>query len=156
MREWAAGSARRPLARSAGSPRSLPLSLAKAPAFAGGQAIAADDDRQTKTPIYPNELAAHCKAKTGIFLLFFLNYCYPGGFSATGRQARPQKARARKKLFEKLNRVASNLGLAVVEDPARAKPEAALEAPPPPQAGEPKPLPAGDKEKIPWGVGASG
>jgi predicted transcriptional regulator len=63
---------------------------------------------------------------------------------------------ARKKLFEKLNRVASNLGLAVVEDPAKTKPQAALEAPPPPQAGEPKPAPAGDKEKIPWGVGGSG
>ena len=31
---------------------------------------------------------------------------------------------ARKKLFEKLNRVAANLGLAVIEDPAKAKAEA--------------------------------
>jgi hypothetical protein len=37
---------------------------------------------------------------------------------------------ARKKLFDKLNRVAANLGLTVVEDPANAKEEAAPETPP--------------------------
>jgi predicted transcriptional regulator len=62
---------------------------------------------------------------------------------------------ARKKLFEKLNRVAGNLGLAVVEDPAKAKPQAALEAPASPEPDEPKP-PAAEEEKKPWGFGASG
>jgi hypothetical protein len=57
---------------------------------------------------------------------------------------------ARKKLFEKLNRVAANLGLAVIEDPAKAgaapAPEAAAEL------AAPQP-PAGEKEKMPWGGG---
>jgi hypothetical protein len=61
---------------------------------------------------------------------------------------------ARKKLFEKLNRVAANLGLAVIEDPAKAKPIPAPEALPSPESGEPK-APAGEKENTPWGVGAS-
>jgi len=61
---------------------------------------------------------------------------------------------ARKKLFEKLNRVAANLGLAVIEDPAKAQAKPAPEAAPTPEPGEPK-GPAADKEKTPWGVGAS-
>jgi hypothetical protein len=58
---------------------------------------------------------------------------------------------ARKKLIDKLNRVAGNLGLAVIEDPARAQ---AAQAPPTPAPGEPR-APAAEKEKTPWGVGAS-
>ena len=61
---------------------------------------------------------------------------------------------ARKKLLDKLNRVAGNLGLAVIEDPARAKAKPAPEAAPSPESSEHK----GDKdekEKMPWGVGAS-
>ena len=37
---------------------------------------------------------------------------------------------ARKKLFEKLNRVAANLGLAVIEDPTKAQAKPAPEAAP--------------------------
>ncbi len=55
---------------------------------------------------------------------------------------------SRKKLLDKLNRVAGNLGLAVIEDPAKAKPA------PTPAPDEPKGPPA-EKEKSPWGVGAS-
>ena len=61
---------------------------------------------------------------------------------------------ARKKLFEKLNRVAANLGLAVIEDPTKAQAKPAPEAAPAPEPGEPK-GPAAEKEKTPWGVGAS-
>ncbi len=62
---------------------------------------------------------------------------------------------ARKKLFEKLNRVAANLGLAVIEDPAKAKEKpAAPEPAPAPQLAAPEP-PAEDKEKTPWGVGGT-
>ena len=61
---------------------------------------------------------------------------------------------ARKKLLEKLNRVAANLGLAVIEDPTKAQAKPAPEAAPTPEPGEPK-GPAADKEKTPWGVGAS-
>ena len=61
---------------------------------------------------------------------------------------------ARKKLLEKLNRVAANLGLAVIEDPTKAQAKPAPEAAPAPEPGEPK-GPAADKEKTPWGVGAS-
>ncbi len=61
---------------------------------------------------------------------------------------------ARKKLFEKLNRVAANLGFAVIEDPAKAKPKPAPGAAPSPELCPPK-EPAVDKEKTPWGVGAS-
>ncbi len=61
---------------------------------------------------------------------------------------------ARKKLFEKLNRVAANLGLAVIEDPAKAGAAAAPEAAATPELAAPEP-PAGEKEKMPWGVGAS-
>jgi predicted transcriptional regulator len=58
---------------------------------------------------------------------------------------------ARHKLVEKLNRVAANLGLAVVKlDEARPAPDAA----PGLESGEPKEPPA-EKEKTPWGVGAS-
>jgi hypothetical protein len=71
---------------------------------------------------------------------------------------------ARRKLFEKLNRVAANLGLGLIEDPTKAK---AIPAPPipapaiaPPEAapaaaaGEPKGE-ADEKEKMPWGLGAN-
>jgi CRISPR/Cas system CSM-associated protein Csm2 small subunit len=61
---------------------------------------------------------------------------------------------ARKKLFEKLNRVAANLGLAVIEDPAKAEEKPAPEPAPEPELAAPEP-PAGDKEKMPWGVGAT-
>jgi CRISPR/Cas system CSM-associated protein Csm2 small subunit len=61
---------------------------------------------------------------------------------------------ARKKLFEKLNRVAANLGLAVIEDPAKASAKPAPEAAPTREPGEPKEAVA-EKEKMPWGVGAS-
>lgn len=61
---------------------------------------------------------------------------------------------ARKKLFDKLNRVAANLGLAVIEDPAKAKEKPASEPAPVPELAVPEP-PAEDKEKTPWGVGAS-
>ena len=65
---------------------------------------------------------------------------------------------ARKKLFEKLNRVAANLGLAVIEDPAKAKEKPAPEPAPAPQLAAPEP-PAEDKdkekEKTPWGVGGT-
>jgi hypothetical protein len=65
---------------------------------------------------------------------------------------------ARKKLFEKLNRVAANLGLAVIENPAKAKEQAAPEPAPAPQLAAPEP-PAVDKEKekekTPWGVGGT-
>ena len=61
---------------------------------------------------------------------------------------------ARKKLFEKLNRVAANLGLAVIEDPTKAQAKPAPEAAPTPEPGEPK-GPAAEQEKTPWGVGAS-
>jgi hypothetical protein len=58
---------------------------------------------------------------------------------------------AREKLVEKLNRVAANLGLAVVKlDEARPAPEPAST----PESGEPKAPPA-EKENTPWGVGAS-
>jgi hypothetical protein len=57
---------------------------------------------------------------------------------------------ARHKLVEKLNRVAANLGLAVVKlDEAKPAPETAAG----PESGEPKGPPA-EKEKTPWGVGA--
>jgi hypothetical protein len=62
---------------------------------------------------------------------------------------------AREKLFEKLNRVAANLGLPVIEDPLKAKPKPAPEAAPAPELEAPKP-PADEKEKMPWGVGARG
>jgi hypothetical protein len=55
---------------------------------------------------------------------------------------------ARKKLRDKFTRVAGNLGLAVIEDPAKAQ---AAQSPKP---DEPKGPPA-EKEKTPWGVGAS-
>jgi CRISPR/Cas system CSM-associated protein Csm2 small subunit len=61
---------------------------------------------------------------------------------------------ARKKLFEKLNRVAANLGLAVIEDPAKAEEKPAPEPAPEPELAAPEP-PAEDKEKMPWGVGAT-
>ncbi len=61
---------------------------------------------------------------------------------------------ARKKLFEKLNRVAANLGLAVIEDPAKAKETPAPEPAPVPELAAPEP-PAEDKEKTPWGVGGT-
>jgi hypothetical protein len=61
---------------------------------------------------------------------------------------------ARKKLFEKLNRVAANLGMALIEDPAKIKPKPAPEAAAAPELAAPKP-PVEDKEKTPWGVGAS-
>jgi hypothetical protein len=61
---------------------------------------------------------------------------------------------ARKKLFEKLNRVAANLGLAVIEDPLKAKPQSPPEAAPAAELAAPEP-PAVDKEKTPWGFGAS-
>ena len=65
---------------------------------------------------------------------------------------------ARKKLFEKLNRVAANLGLAVIENPAKAKEQAAPEPAPAPQLAAPEP-PEKDKEKekekTPWGVGGT-
>ena len=71
---------------------------------------------------------------------------------------------ARKKLFEKLNRVAANLGLAVIADPTKPKaipaPEspapaiAAPEAAPVAESGEPKGE-QDEKEKMPWGVGAN-
>ena len=70
---------------------------------------------------------------------------------------------ARKKLFEKLNRVAANLGLAVIEDPTKPKaipaPESGAsdrgpEAAPVAELGEPKGH-EDEKEKMPWGVGAS-
>jgi hypothetical protein len=61
---------------------------------------------------------------------------------------------ARKKLFEKLNRVAANLGLAVIEDPAKAGAAPAPEAAATPELAAPEP-PAGEKEKMPLGVGAS-
>jgi CRISPR/Cas system CSM-associated protein Csm2 small subunit len=61
---------------------------------------------------------------------------------------------SRKKLFDKLNRIAANLGLAVVEDPAKqAKP--ASDAAQGPESAKPK-EPQAEKEKMPWGVGASG
>jgi hypothetical protein len=40
----------------------------------------------------------------------------------------------------------------VIEDPAKAKPIPAPEALPSPESGEPK---GDEKEKTPWGVGAS-
>ena len=46
---------------------------------------------------------------------------------------------ARKKLFEKLNRVAANLGLAVIENPAKAEEQAAPEPAPAPQLAAPEP-----------------
>jgi hypothetical protein len=61
---------------------------------------------------------------------------------------------ARKRLIEKINRVAGNLGLAVIEAPAKDEAKPALEAAPGAESGEPKGPPA-DKEKMPWGVGAS-
>ena len=71
---------------------------------------------------------------------------------------------ARKKLFDKLNRVAANLGLAVIKDPTKAEliPASAIPAPaimgpqaaPVAEPGEPKGE-ADEKEKTPWGVGAS-
>jgi hypothetical protein len=76
---------------------------------------------------------------------------------------------ARKKLFEKLNRVAANLGLAVIADPTKPKaipaPEspapaiaapaiAAPEAAPVAESGEPKGE-EDEKEKMPWGLGAN-
>ena len=61
---------------------------------------------------------------------------------------------ARKKLFEKLNRVAANLGLAVIEYPAKAQEEPAPEPAPASQLAAPEP-PEKDKEKTPWGVGGS-
>jgi hypothetical protein len=61
---------------------------------------------------------------------------------------------ARKKLFEKLNRVAANLGYAVIKDPAKAEPKPAAEPAQSPESGEPK-GPAAEKEKTPWGVGAN-
>jgi predicted transcriptional regulator len=58
---------------------------------------------------------------------------------------------AREKLVEKLNRVAANLGLAVVKlDEAKPAPEAAAGL----ESGEAK-APSAEKEKMPWGVGAS-
>ena len=53
---------------------------------------------------------------------------------------------ARKKLFEKLNRVAANLGLAVIEDPTKAQAKPAPEAAPTPGPGEPK-GPAAEERK---------
>ena len=61
---------------------------------------------------------------------------------------------SRKKLFEKLNRVAANLGLPVIEDPLKAKAKPAVEPAPGPEPNESK-EPAAEKEKTPWGVGAS-
>ena len=61
---------------------------------------------------------------------------------------------ARKKLFEKLNRVAANLGLPMIEDPLKAQPKPP-EAAASPQSSEPK-APPDEKEKKPSGVGASG
>jgi hypothetical protein len=61
---------------------------------------------------------------------------------------------ARKKLIEKLNHVAANLGLAVIQMPARDEAIRALEAPAAAEAGEPK-EPAAEEEKMPWGFGAS-
>jgi hypothetical protein len=57
---------------------------------------------------------------------------------------------ARKKLFEKLNRVAANLGLAVIEDPAKAGAARAPEAAATPELAAPEP-PDGEKEKMPCG-----
>jgi predicted transcriptional regulator len=57
-------------------------------------------------------------------------------------------------VIEKLNRVAANLGFAVIEDPAKAKPKPAPGATPSLELCPPK-EPAVDKEKTPWGVGAS-
>ena len=67
---------------------------------------------------------------------------------------------ARKKLFEKLNRVAANLGLAVIEDPAKAKEQLAPEPAPAPQLAAPEPQAKNkekdkEKEKMPWGVGGT-
>jgi hypothetical protein len=42
----------------------------------------------------------------------------------------------------------------VIEDPTKAQAKPAPEAAPTPEPGEPK-GPAADKEKTPWGVGAS-
>jgi hypothetical protein len=61
---------------------------------------------------------------------------------------------ARRKLLDKLNRVAANLGFAVIEDPAKAKAKPASEPAPSLESGAPK-GPAAEKEKTPWGVGAS-
>ena len=57
---------------------------------------------------------------------------------------------ARKKLFEKLNRVAANLGLAVIEDPTKAQAKPAPEAAPTPGPGEAK-GPGRTKKKRPGG-----
>ena len=54
---------------------------------------------------------------------------------------------ARKKLFEKLNRVAANLGLAVIENPAKAKEQAAPEPAPAPQLAAPSRRPRTRKRK---------
>ena len=75
-------------------------------------------------------------------------------YQKTAKVNQVYDADARKKLFEKLNRVAANLGLAVIEDPAKAKAKPALEAAPSLEPGEPK-RPTDEKEKMPWGVGAS-
>ena len=61
---------------------------------------------------------------------------------------------ARKRLFDKLNRVAANLGYAVVKAPAKDEPKPAAEAAPAPQPAAPN-EPSAEKEKMPWGVGAS-
>jgi len=61
---------------------------------------------------------------------------------------------ARKKLFEKLNRVAANLDLPVIEDPAKAEAAPALEAAASALPAEPEGE-RDEKGKMPWGVGAS-
>jgi hypothetical protein len=61
---------------------------------------------------------------------------------------------ARKKLFEKLNRAAANLGLAVMKTPGKDEAKPAAEAALGPAPGEPN-EPQTEKEKTPWGVGAS-
>jgi hypothetical protein len=61
---------------------------------------------------------------------------------------------ARRRLIDKINRVAANLGLLVIKAPAKDEAKPAPEAAASPGSGEPKGPPA-EKEKTPWGVGAS-
>jgi len=86
-------------------------------------------------------------------------------YQKAGRVSEVYDGEARRRLFEKLNRVAANLGLATMKEPGKeeakegatpapgAAPEAAETAPgPAPGAAEGQ---ADEKAKMPWGLGAS-
>jgi hypothetical protein len=73
-----------------------------------------------------------------------------GGRQRTAKVNEVYDNEARKRLIEKLDRVAAKLGLAAINMPPKEEAKPAPKAAPGPASGEPNGPPA-DKEKTPWG-----